>query len=395
MRSFLSKSSLYLLAVVVLLGAFLTWSLRRQGKLQARLAALQTASSEVSSDMREQRATQQAIALLSRALLADTQLTFTATTETWANYGGKEMKTQARITRAPHKLSIAYLDGDKQGLHAGFSERWFWRQDGTDTPMKPFASMQRDTTELATKRFATLLENYGAQWKGRGTVDSRAVDIVELWPFEGLDGAAGPGKRLSIDRETNLVLKVETFNHQRQPVMRTELRDVQINPAITPDTFKAPQTILASAQTQPWMAQDMGHDAQAVKNKIGVKPPRVAQDDLPPGFKLETVGMQRCPSTGDKPQPCDYAALSRYTDGLNTLTLFAMKESKEAQKAASQGDQSCQFGPGALVMRDMGDFKVIAVGDLPQVTLRRVLANAQVEVPAAEASSASGTSTTQ
>jgi outer membrane lipoprotein-sorting protein len=390
MRSFFSKSSLYLLAVVVLLGAFLTWSLRRQGKLQARLTSLQT----VSANMQEQRATQQAIAILSRALLADNQLTYTATTETWANYGGKEMKTQARVTRAPHKLSIAYLDGDKQGLHAGFSERWFWRQDGTDTPMKPFASMQRDTAELATRRFATLLENYSAQWKGRGEVDERAVDIVELWPFKGLDGAAGPGKRLSIDSETNLVLKVETFNHQRQPVMRTELRDVQIDPAISPDTFKAPQKILASAQTQPWVAQDMGHNAEAVKNKIGLEPPRVAQDDLPPGFKLETVGMQRCPSTGDKPQPCDYAALSRYTDGLNTLTLFAMKETKEAQKAASEGDQACQFGPGALVMRDMGDYKVIAVGDLPQATLRRVLANAQIEAPAAEASSASGTSTT-
>src|SRR5688572_19556884 len=118
MRSFFSKSSLYLLAAVVLLMAFLTYSLRRQSKLQARLAALQTqTASPVSQD---QRSTQQAIALLCRALLADTQLTYAATTATWASFGDKTMKTTARITRAPQKLSIAYINGDKQGLHAGF-----------------------------------------------------------------------------------------------------------------------------------------------------------------------------------------------------------------------------------------------------------------------------------
>ena len=378
MRSFFNKASLYLLAAVVLLAAFLTYSLRRQNKLQARLAALQTQTASPSSALQEQRSTQQAIALLCRALLADTQLTYAATTQTWASFGDKTMKTTARITRAPQKLSIAYINGDKQGLHAGFSNRWFWRQDDAASSVKPFAAMQRDTTELATVRFATLLENYRAHWKGQGEVDGRAVDIVELWPFEAVDGAGGPGKRLSIDKESNLVLKVETFNHQRQPVMVTELRDVQINPAIGPDTFKAPQMILASAQKQPWVAQDMGHDANAVARQTGLMPPRVAQNQLPPGFKLEAVGMQRCPSTGDKPEPCDYAALARYTDGMNTLTLFSMKETAEQKKAEAGQDESCEFGPGALVMRDIGEVRLIAVGDLPPATLRRIIDSAQI-----------------
>ena len=382
MRSLLSKSSLYWLAALVLVMAFLTWSLRRQNKLQARLAALQTSQTSRVGAMpdsrtrraQDQRATQRAIALLCRALLADARLTYTATTETWAKYGGKTMKTQAFITRAPRNLCIDYLSGDKQGSHAGFSERWFWRQDSLGAPMKPFAAMRRDTAEIATRRFTALLENYRADWKGAGIVDGRAVQIVELWPFAPVEGAAGPGKRLAVDKATGLVLKVETFNHRRQPVMVTQLSDVQINPHIAQGTFKAPQTILASAQKQSWVAQDMGQDAQAVARQTGLLPPRLAPNDLPPGFKLEAVGMHRCAERGS------YAALSRYTDGLNTLTVFSMKETDASSgSAAPKGEQSCEFGPGALVMRDTGDGRLIAVGDLPPATLRRVAEKAHVE----------------
>lgn len=381
MRSLFSKGSLYLLAAVVLLMAFLTWSLRRQNKLQARLVALQSQSPRA----QEQHATQKAIALLCRALVADNKLTFAATTETWASYGGKTIKTQARITRAPNMLSIAYLNGDKQGLHTGFSQRWFWRQNGIGAPMKPFAATERDTTELATSRFATLLENYSAQWKKQDKVDGRLTDVVELWPFEAVDGATGPGKRLWIDRESSLVLKVETFNHQLQPVMVTELRDVQINPDIAPDTFKAPETIMASAEKQPWVAEDMGQDAAAVEIKTGLAPPQVANGDLPPGFKLESVGMHRCPLSGEtaNPQagPCDYAALARYTDGMNTLTLFAMKEPASQKGKPAPDEESCEFGSGSLVTREVGGMHLIAVGDLPPATLRRVLAKVRAEAP--------------
>ncbi len=385
MRSLLSKSSLYWLAALVLVMAFLTWSLRRQNKLQARLAALQTShvghvGAAPVRRAQDQRATQRAIALLCRALLADARLTYTATTETWAKYGGKTMQTRAHIARAPRNLCIAYFSGDEQGLHAGFSERWFWRQASLDAPMRPFASMRRDTAEIATRRFTTLLENYRADWKGAGIVDRRAVEIVEMWPFQPVEGAAGPGKRLAIDKTTGLVLKVETFNHQRQPVMVTQLSDVKINPRIAQGTFKAPQTILESAQKQSWVAQDMGQDAQAVARKTGLLPPRLAQNDLPPGFKLEAVGMHRCAERGS------YAALARYTDGLNTLTVFSMKEPRETDVSsgngatkAPQGEQSCEFGPGALVMRDTSDGRLIAVGDLPPATLRRVAEKAHVE----------------
>ncbi len=364
-------SSLYVLSVLVLLMALLTWSLRRQQKLQTRLFALQSAPAKVTQD---QRVTQRAVALLYQSLLADTHLTYTALTQTWANYGGKTMRSQARVARAPQKLAIEYLSGDRQGLHTGFSERWFWRQENSGALARPFATTMPDNSELATRRFATLLENYGAEWQGNGEVDGRAVEVVELWPFHLIDGAQGPGKKLWIDSATNLVLRVETYNHQRQLVMDSELREVNYNPQFAPNTFKEPQTILADAENEPLMAQDMGQDAQAVARSTGLMPPRLEQIDLPPGFQLEAVGMHHC--TDDKN---GYAALSQYTDGLNTLTLFAMKE---RAKEKSSGEQSCEFGPGSVVVHDTAQGCLIAVGDLPPVTLRRMVEKAHVEVAA-------------
>lgn len=367
--------------------ALLTWSLRRQHKLENRLNAIRTTPSKLSAgaspkEVPDQRLTQRAVALLYQALLTDTHLTYVATTESWANYGGKKIRSQARITRAPQKLAIAYLNGDRRGLHTGFSERWSWRQESGAAPMQPFAAIGRDTSEMVTRRFAMLLENYGAHCKGKGRIDGRPVEIVELWPFHPVQGARGPGKKLWIDSETDLILRVETYNHQRQTVMMSELRNVKYNPRIAPDTFKAPQKILASAQKESWMAQDMGHDIKAVARRVGIYPPRLAQADLPPGFHLEAVGMHRCEVAAAQGREKEgYSALSRYTDGLNTLTLFAMKEPVAKSSAKSDAkEQTCEFGPGAVIVRDSAKGRLMAVGDLPSAVLGRLLEKVHVEL---------------
>jgi negative regulator of sigma E activity len=96
---------------------------------------------------------------------------------------------------------------------------------------------------------------------------------------------------------------------------------------------------------------------------------------LPTGFELDGYGVHQCPS--ERSQPIT-AALSRYTDGLNTLTIFVMNplpptsDSKLVVEKAD-GPQSCDFGPGTMAMRSHEGKKLIAVGDLPLATLSRVL----------------------
>lgn len=131
-------------------------------------------------------------------------------------------------------------------------------------------------------------------------------------------GASGPARKLWIDAKTGLTLR-QQVNFMMMKVMESILSDVNYEPEITPHTFVTPQTISIAAQSKPWMAHETHNDRQRVAKLAGLYPPEVKK--LPSGFEFNGVGAHRC-------QSCDgscYAVLSRYTDGLNTLTIFALK----------------------------------------------------------------------
>jgi negative regulator of sigma E activity len=248
-----------------------------------------------------------------------------------------------------------------------------------------------------------MLENYEAMHEGRTKLDGREVEVVQLRPFHPADGATGPSKKLWIDAKTGLTLRLQTFNHQMMPVMESFLTEVNFAPQITGETFVRPQQLQQVAQSTPWMGHDGGDDVQSVARLSGIYPPQPAAKSLPAGFVFDSVGAHRCVACNDGTsqntaksdnQSTCYAALSRYTDGLNTLTIFALRPECElastlaaetkgdarskAEKAAANGDAPrrddiCEFGTGTMVMHDTGGGELIAVGDLPAPILKRTL----------------------
>jgi negative regulator of sigma E activity len=231
---------------------------------------------------------------------------------------------------------------------------------------------------MGERRFALMLENYRANWYGQRQLAGRTADIVDISPFNAIDGAHGPAKRLWIDSETGLTLRVETYNYQLQQVMSSTLSDLNLSPRISAVTFPAVPDTPDVAKTDPWMAQDLGNDSASVVRLTHLQPPRARE--LPPGFHIESVGVHRCAEAANAPT----AALTRYTDGLNTLTIFALKPTTETQNIAASaeskqpgqedsGVQTCDFGPGTMVMSNRDGQRLIAVGDLPPQTLYRVL----------------------
>jgi negative regulator of sigma E activity len=363
-----SRYGLFIVAAIVLAVAFGVWSER------AQQAAVRQATRQ------ERQQSQHAVALLIRAFVADNQLKYSAISETTANYGGQEMHTQARITRAPHSMAIVYLKGDREGMHSGYNQKWFWRQTKAGAPMQAYAAVQHDAAATVARRFALMLDNYHVEKIKDHTIQGRPAEIVEIRPLNPVDGAKGPGKRLGIDKETGLTLLTETYNYQWLPVMSSTLSEVDLTPEITPTTFASPAEMMSAAQKTPWLAQDMGGNRDDVAAKTGVVAPQPKY--LPNGFAFDSVGVHRCADA----QGPTYASLSRYTDGLNTLTVFAMKAETARREAAIHSDkqgkhtatgESCAFGPGTLVMRDTPEGRLIAVGDLPSATLRRVVDNTQ------------------
>jgi negative regulator of sigma E activity len=351
-----SRFGLLVPSLLILVAAFALWNIRRSRPAAERI----TRSTDVS-------------ALLRRAHKADTQLSYSAISTIQGTYGPRPMNATASLVRAPRKLSITYLSGDARGMQSGFNERWFWRQDGT-SPMEAYASVEFRPDEMASKRFKLMLKNYRGQLLREDQVDGRASDVVELRPIQMAEGASGPFKRLWIDRATGLTLRIDAFNHKSQPVMRSVLSKVDFTPQIQKTTFVPPEKMFALASVKPWRAEELGDHHDQVARQAHVLPPQ--PEFLPPGFVFDNVGVHRC----DVPGAPSLAALARYTDGLNVLTVFAIKRKTKApqpQSRAAQG-QTCDFGPGAMAMRETPQGTLVAVADLPPAVLRRVLESTKI-----------------
>jgi negative regulator of sigma E activity len=293
------------------------------------------------------------------------------------------MKARARLVRAPQKLSIVYLDGDRKGLQSGYNDKWFWRQDGS-SPLEAYAAVAYRPDEMAERRFALMTKNYRGQLMGSDTIDGRPADMVELRPLKPVDGASGPRRRLWVDRDSGITLRSDTFNYQAQPIMTSVLSEVDLKPN-TDNVFVPPTRMMSAAAVKPWMAQEMGAQIQKVAQKTGIYPPE--PDYRPPGFEFDSVGMHHR-SDG---RTTIVAALTRYSDGINVLTVFAMKpdvklpgqdQPTAQEKGTKSGAQraACDFGPGTMAMRELPQGRLVAVSDLPPQTLHRVLDSTRIRM---------------
>ncbi len=357
MKSSSSRYGLFVVASLILVMAGVVWNLRAQ---RANLVRAQTAN---------RHETQHAVSLLIRAFLADTQLTYSALSQTTALYAGKEMKTQALLTRTPRAMAISYLNGDRQGLQTGYNGRWFWRS-APGSGMRAHAEVMQEAPAMMARRLSLMLDNYTIEWKNSGIDEGRAVEILEIRPSRDIDGARGPGKILTIDSETGLTVSTRTFDYNWQMVMQSKLSKIDFTPTITAKTFASPQEMSQAAKTKPWLAQDMGHNDAEVAQMTGFQPPTPTY--VPPGFMMDGVGVHRCNENGTGPM----AAFTRYTDGLNVLTVFAMPEPEVDTMTAPE--QICDFGSGTLISAKTPNGYAIVVSDLPPATLRRVVDSTKV-----------------
>lgn len=364
--------SLLVASAAMIGGAGLIWSGKtralaaREKQQMAQQAVFQTVRADA-----EKVDARGALALLELSTRADNQLTYSALSQTTAFLGGKSVASSAKITRAPRHLCIETLSGLEKGARSGYSQKWFWRQS-VGQKMQPYAEVRLPADAMAFKRLALLTQNYRVSLGESKNVGGRAAQAIELRPNQPIDGAKGPARRLWIDQKSGLTLGIESFNCDLKLISRSTLSNLQIAPPIAPATFEKPAAIFASLQSQNWQGEELGDDFQSAIKKTGFVPPKPTF--LPPGFELDGYGVHRCLTTGTL-QP---AAFSRFSDGLNTLTVFAFKPVNSNIAKNMRG--GCNFGPGALGSREDNGGRLVALGDLPAKTLARVLDSAQFEM---------------
>lgn len=374
------KHTVLWISLLIIVASLWVWNGRREQRHENAL-------------IRQQIQTQRATAILFRAYHTDNYLTYSAVSTTKVHLGDQTMESVARVVHAPQRLSIFYQSGAHAGSSGGYNQHWSWRQVASSQPVIPYAEQERSSDQVAAERFSLMLKNYKAHWIGQEAVADRNADIVRLAPLHPIAGAKGPARKLWIDAKTGIILRQQNFNFTLMKVMESALDEIDFSPKITESTFVTPQSMRVAAQTRPWKAQTVGNDSNRVAEISGIYPPLAKK--LPRGFHFDGVGAHRCTTC----ESACYAAFSRYTDGLNTLTIFALRPScpvvstkqknSQSTPAVSNNDinrteqESCEFGTGTLVMRTLPEGHLIAVADLPSIALQRVLDNTKIKTYAA------------
>src|SRR4028119_233186 len=99
-----SRYGLFAAAAIVLFAAFSLWNIRQAARTQ-----------------RAQERALKAVRLLQLSHEADNTQVYKATSRTMAKYGERTMEVVAAVMRAPDRLSITYLNGERKGLHTGYN----------------------------------------------------------------------------------------------------------------------------------------------------------------------------------------------------------------------------------------------------------------------------------
>ena len=352
---------LVLVASGLLVAAAALWGYRSELAIKQDLAVTSRLRLEA---LRSLVQSQEAGCLLERGLNADTELPYSALVRTRSLLGPDPMSVEARIERAPGQEIVTIVNGPVSGSETGYAPHWLWRQ-APGGGMMPYAQLHDDTVLTARRHFKLLMDNYSAVITGPSQVAGRKVDVVEVKPLVPVDGAIGPARRLFLDSDTGLALRVDSFDYQMKPVSISTLSNVEFRPAPA-NTFPTPAQIVGAAHGR-WEVEELGSGPDALQQvaaRAGFMPPQPTY--LPPGFVLDGYGLHRCRQHPAAP----YAAMTRYSDGLNTLTIFAMRRSAPLEKA---GGGSCDFGSGTMVTRYAPPVSFVALADLPPGILRKVL----------------------
>jgi negative regulator of sigma E activity len=216
-----------------------------------------------------------------------------------------------------------------------------------------------------------LLRNYDAKVLRREKIAGRAVYVVRLTSRN----PGNPSKVVWIDRETKLALRQELFDPSGRKLSTSEFREIAFEGSLPSNLFSVPAEARIEPRREgapPWAGQKAG--AAHV-----VEQPRY----VPAGYEL----VQRfCMKRRDR----EFAHL-RYTDGLNTISLFierACGPGGEAHNRQSEGvvrDHGQRGGPGGREGREprpgehgqrltvqRGDTRYTLVGNISLKELRRM-----------------------
>lgn len=295
--------------------------------------------------------------LLKRSLTTDRNCSFEGRLRTTI-YGARVTTADAEIVNDRGRSRMRYLTGPSAGttiVDAGGLLVRLAPSERTAYVSEP---------PKASGRLDLLFSNYNAKQMGAATVAGRDCRIVKLEPR----ASGNPWKTVWVDRVTYVPLRTEQYNASGRLIARTEYLSADFRVRLISQNANAvPKGWKTVRMTSACMAKDLN----GARKLLGFAPTKPGY--VPRGYVFE--GYSVC-------TPCKSmkSAAMRYTNGLNTISVFESKGdcgmggcSKECIRACKAGgcmmSNSAQAG---MAHTEMSGLSVTVVADLSSGELRRI-----------------------
>lgn len=234
---------------------------------------------------------------------------------------------------------VVINNGDTRYIYSPSSKRWY------GNTLRP----PEQDVELA-------LENYRVRAAGRDKVIDRPCRRLKITPRY----AGNPRKILWVDDETNLVLRKELRNAEGEVISRSRYTEIHIKKADAPED---------EAFLPPDQAEIKWGTKSPPRKFTALKPTYV-----PRGYRFDEDVRVRIHRGAER-------AHLRYTDGLNTISVFQeIASDKSASKP--KGDASKTIATASTlywnaVERQVGGLRVVIMGDIAADELRKMAESIQ------------------
>jgi sigma-E factor negative regulatory protein RseB len=191
----------------------------------------------------------------------------------------------------------------------------------------------------------TLTDHYLLHPLGSVRVADRQTDVVGIIPRD----AYRYGYRFYLDRETGLPLKTDLMDEAARPIEQIMFTRLNLEPR------QEPKAMFHSPPESTWQAKPAASPREAVRNAN-----RWQFGPLPAGFELIVHDNWQ----DEKGAPVEHFLLS---DGLASVSVYVEPDTQEGLDGGSRMGATNAWG-GVV-----SGFRVTAVGEVPEATVREVV----------------------
>jgi len=294
------------------------------------------------------------------AAKADATQTYVADVRSRAMYRGKWVASLSRVYHSPKAERIEYLSGPLAGAvvvnHGGKS---YTHKRGADVVTVTTEAVSGPRSD----RVHFLLRNYSASARGDAAIAGRDARVVDLTPTM----CAGPSKRLWIDKQTHVVLRIDDHDIAGKLVSSSKFSRVDYGAQMTDEMLRIPTGKRVETDLLPASA-----NAGSLSRRLGF---RVAQPKyMARGYALEGYRAHACPCG------CGHeSAHILYTNGVDTISVFETNKLEHCGpakscdlKAEPGGCMMNRSERGSLAVVTRKDKAVVVVGSIDPPELMRI-----------------------